>query len=197
MPTFFNIKKDEEEAMEDRNMVIDNMEIMNNQNVPNEEKINDMIKEYELNKHSNSVNNKQKLELNKQIFLEVKLPNKQLNERIKDHIKNCAQTNITNDVDLQAFDLLKTEYNILKDIKDLNNFILKKFPPELATKKINLLVSSYNKSIKRLSEFIDSYTNPNLENIKGVQHSKEIKEKLLDSLNNLVEYYGLLKKEIK
>jgi hypothetical protein len=76
MPTFFNIKKDEEEAMEDRNMVIDNMEIMNNQNVPNEEKINDMIKEYELNKHSNSVNNKQKLELNKQIFLEVKLPNK-------------------------------------------------------------------------------------------------------------------------
>lgn len=71
MQSFYNIKKDENILNQDCNMLIDKMAIMNNQNVPNEEKVNDMIKEFELNKNSNLVNNKQKFELNKQIFLEV------------------------------------------------------------------------------------------------------------------------------
>ena len=54
----------------DNSMVIDNLEKLKQQKVPNEEKINDMLKEYDLSKTSNSMS-KQKLELNKQIFFEV------------------------------------------------------------------------------------------------------------------------------
>jgi len=66
----FENKINSSDKKEDR-IIIDNMEKINQQKVPNEEKLNDMLKEYELSKNNNSLN-KQKLDINKQIFFEVK-----------------------------------------------------------------------------------------------------------------------------
>ena len=66
----FENKLNSSDKKEDR-IFIDNMEKINQQKVPNEEKLNDMLKEYELSKNNNSLN-KQKLDINKQIFFEVK-----------------------------------------------------------------------------------------------------------------------------
>ena len=52
-------------------MDVDDVSKIKEQNVPNEEKINDMYREYEFNKANHSTMTKQKLELNKQIFTEV------------------------------------------------------------------------------------------------------------------------------
>ena len=52
----FENKLNSSDKKEDR-IFIDNMEKINQQKVPNEEKLNDMLKEYELSKNNNSLNN--------------------------------------------------------------------------------------------------------------------------------------------
>ena len=117
-----------------------------------------------------------------------------MNERIKDHIKNCTVTYLTNNLDQEAFDMLKSEYCILRDLKDLSNFIQKKFPSDIKNKKQYNLGNAYSKSFKRINEFIETYKNSNLDN-KNV-NIKELKDKILDSFCFLLEYYDLIRREI-
>ena len=98
-------------------------------------------------------------------------------------------------MDQDAFDTLKLEYSLLRDLKDLSCFINKKLSPEVKIKKQYALLNEYSKSYKRINEFIETYKGSNVESNRNA-NIKELKEKITDSFGSLLGYYDQLRREI-